>query len=123
VSAAENKTALREVALTMLNAGLSQDTVLHIISTVSNVVNPNDGSHLTPRQIDNVFKAIETCDWACAFGRGHQSTVTCDRRGPHGTNHYNRSQRLEWDEEHHFGRTHEYQGKVYRLAFSDEGWY
>ena len=117
------KATLRAAVLPLLNSGISEDAVLDFIETVREVCNPNASAALSPIQVRNVLRAIEGCDTACGFGPGHQSVVLCDRRGPHGTNHYNRSHRLEWDERRIKGQTHEYRGKTYRLAFSDEGWY
>lgn len=123
MSTVVNKTALREAVLPLLNRGVSEETILHLIGTVKAVTNPNATDSLSVTQVRNVFKSIETCDVACGFGPGHQSTVVCTIRGPHDEHHYNSSQRLEWDESRLADQTYEYRGKTYRLAFSDEGWY
>lgn len=123
MSAKTYKTALREAVLPLLNSGISEETILNLINTVTEVCNPNDWVTLTPRQILNVFKEIEHCDTACAFGKGHQSTVICARRGPHDDYHYSRRHELEWAEKDVGAQTHTINGKTYRLAFSDVGWY
>jgi hypothetical protein len=116
------KQLLRNCVLPLLNGSTSEDNVRNLIEAVNVVTNPNDPYSLTERQIDNVFKSIEVCDTICAFGPGHQSTILCDIRGDH-EHHYNRSHRIEWDEDDVTDKTHDYRGKTYRLAFSNEGWY
>lgn len=118
-----NKEALRGAILPLLNSGISEERVLDIIGIITEVCNPNAVGSLSDRQVQNVLKGIEVCDVACGYGPGHQSVAICERRGPHGTNHYSRSSRLEWDERRLKGQTVERRGKTYRLAFSDEGWY
>lgn len=121
---AQYKTALRDAVLPLLNTGVSEATILALIDTARDVCNPNDIGTLSPLQVINTLNAIERCDVACGFGPGHQSTVLCDRRGPHGAYHYNRSHRIEWaDKDISPTQTHEHRGKTYRLAFSNEGWY
>lgn len=116
------KASLRAVVLSLLNRGYTDEQVLTIIDTITEVRNGNDLHCLTDRQVQNVLRGIEVCDTICAFGPGHQSTVICAVRGPH-SHHRSLRGELEWSDEDITDQTHEYRGKTYRLAFSNEGWY
>lgn len=118
-----HKATLLAAVLPLLNSGISEEAIVAFIDTITEVCNPNDTVTLSTRQIQNVLKGIETCDVACGYGPGHQSTAFCRWRGPHGDRHSDRLSRLVWDESHLGTQTIERKGKTYRLAFSDEGWY
>lgn len=112
------KARLRAAVLPLLNSGVPEAKIREFIDLV-NEIRPS----LSSVQVDNTFKAIEHCDVACAFAPGHQSTVVCTVRGDSHTHHYNRTHRLEWDETDISEQTHTINGKTYRLAFSDKGWF
>lgn len=124
MSQKQNKAVLREQAIRLMNYyGVPERHILEFMDVVSRVRDPYAFDTLTDVQIKNVFKAIETCDTAVAFGKGHQSTSRCDIRGPHD-NHHSRSYGIEWTDKDISEQTHtDHKGKTYRLAFSDEGWY
>ncbi len=65
------------------------------------------------------------CDTAVAHGPGHQSISMCERTDSNHKVHLHED--MEWTDDDLRGKPYTYirrrDGKVFRMAFSDKGWY